>query len=323
MELTNSLLVVIDPTHKRQPALAQASVIAKKLKLDIELLICDYDSNLIEHKELLDLNDVHRQIDSYLKNHYETLEKLATPLREQGFKVNCESVWDYPLYEGIIRQAMRNKPFMIVKDTHHHNKFSRAIFSSADWNLIMNCPYPMLFVKPDNLWSSPNITCSVNPVDEDQSSKSADQDILQLGKLLTHELYGKLNIYHTYFSILDVPQTIYPWGGDFNSIFTEEVDQQLRESHRQSLYKLADQLNISHDAIVLEDGEAKYKLPEFVKKSNTDLLVMGSTCKSRFEQVFIGGTTESVLDDVDCDILVVHPQGFKSNVKKDYPPLAK
>ncbi len=323
MELTNHLLVVIDPTHEEQPALAQASVIAKKLNLDIELLICNYDSNLIEHKELLDLNDVNRQIDSYLKNHHETLEKLAEPLREQGFKVNCESVWDYPLHEGIIRQAIRSKPFTIIKDTHHHNKFSRAIFSSADWNLIMNCSFPMLFVKPDNLWSSPNITCSVNPVDDEQSTESVDLDILQLGKLLTHELDGKLNIYHAYCSILDVPQTIYPWGGDFNSIFTKEVDQQLRESHRQSLYKLADQLNVNHDAIVLDDGEAKYTLPNFVEKSKTDLLVMGSTCKSRFEQVFIGGTTESVLDEVDCDILVVHPQGFKSNVKKEYPALIR
>ncbi len=323
MELTNHLLVVIDPTCKEQPALAQASIIAKKLNLDLELLICSYDSNLIEHKELLDLNDVHQQIDNYLKQHYQTLEQLASPLRQQGFKVNCESIWDYPLHEGIVRQAMQRQPFMIVKDTHHHNKFSRAIFNSADWNLIMNCPFPMLFVKPDNLWSTPTITCSVNPVDEEQDSQSADLDMLQLGKLLTHKLNGKLKVYHTYYSILDVPQTIYPWGGNFNSIFNQEVDQQLRESHRQSLFKLADQLNIEHEAIVLEDGEAKYTLPKYVKKSKTDLLIMGSSCKSRFEQVFIGGTTETVLDDVECDILVVHPKEFKSRVKKEYPPLVR
>ena len=323
MELTNNLLVVIDPTHKEQPGLAQAMIIAKKLELDLELFICSFDSNLIEHKELLDPNDVNLQIDNYLKQFNDRLKKLAEPLREQGFTVKCNSIWDYPLHEGIVRQAIRSKPFLIIKDTHHHNKLSRNIFSSTDWNLIMHCKTPILFVKPDNLWSSPTTTCSVNPVSDEDQTDNIDTTLLQLGKLFTHEMDGNLTIYHTYYSIMNLPTTIYPWGGDFNTVFTDEADQRIRQFHKQALYKLADKANLDPNCIVLEDGEAKYTLPKFIKKSKTDLLIMGSSCKSRFEQVFIGGTTESVLDDVDCDILVVHPEGFKTTVSKEYPPITK
>ncbi len=323
MDITNTILVVIDPTKEKQPALGQAMVLAKKLKMNLDLLICDYASQIVENKHFLKIEELNQHIDSYLDHHNKHLEKLAKPLREQGFKVNCKTVWDYPRHEAIIRQAMKIKPFMIVKDTHYHYKLTRSVFRNTDWSLIRTCKTPILFVKPDNLWNSPTVTCAVNPVHDELKPNEHDRDIVQIAKFITHETDGRLQLYHSYYSILNLPSSAYSWSGQFGVIFTEEADQQIRQSHKQAIYKLADEFSIDHDSIIMEDGEATESLPKFISESKTDLLVIGATTKSRFEQVFIGGTTEDILDEVDCDILVMHSADFVSPMKTKHPTLIK
>ena len=323
MDITNSILVVIDPTKDKQYALGQAQVLAKKLKMNLELLICDYVASIVENKHFLKLEELKHHIDSYLDHHNRYLEKLAKPLREQGFVINCKAVWDYPLHEAIIRQSMKIKPFMIVKDTHYHHKFTRSVIRNTDWSLMLACKTPLLFVKPDNLWNLPTVTCAVNPVHEEHEPNDHDRDIVQIGKFISHKMRGNLQIYHSYYSILNLPSSTYSWSGQFGVIFTEEADQKIRQFHTQAVYKLADEFSIDHDRITMEDGEAKYSLPKFVSESNTDLLIIGATTKSRLEQVFIGGTNEDVLDEVDSDILVLHSANFVSPMKIKHATLIK
>jgi universal stress protein E len=167
------------------------------------------------------------------------------------------------------------------------------------------------------------VTCAVNPVHEDHGPTGHDKDIVQIGRFISHEMEGRLQIYHSYYSILNLPSSAYSWSGQFGVVFTEEADQKIRQSHTQALYKLADEFSIEHDKIIMEDGETRYCLPKFVSKSNTDLLVIGATTKSRFEQVFIGGTAEDILDEVECDILVLHSADFESPMKTKHPTLIR
>jgi universal stress protein E len=39
---------------------------------------------------------------------------------------------------------------------------------------------------------------------------------------------------------------------------------------------------------------------------------MGAVSRSRLERLLIGNTAEHVLDELDCDVLIVKPPGFKS-----------
>ena len=61
-------------------------------------------------------------------------------------------------------------------------------------------------------------------------------------------------------------------------------------------------------------------LPSVVDDLNVDLVIMGSNSKSRIAQVFIGGTAEAVLDEIDCDVLVLKPSTFQTPVSELPPP---
>ena len=79
---------------------------------------------------------------------------------------------------------------------------------------------------------------------------------------------------------------------------------ELLNLHKKQMQKLIDDEQIGHEKIIFKEGHIVKMLPDLVEEHNVDLVIMGSISKSRLAQVFIGGTTEAVLDDIACDVLV-------------------
>ena len=57
----------------------------------------------------------------------------------------------------------------------------------------------------------------------------------------------------------------------------------------------------------MESGDARQLIPEFAERCRASLVVMGAVSRSRLRQLLIGSTAESVLDRLECDVLVVKP----------------
>jgi nucleotide-binding universal stress UspA family protein len=64
---------------------------------------------------------------------------------------------------------------------------------------------------------------------------------------------------------------------------------------------------IPADRLHLEKGDAREAIPAFAKRSETDLLVIGTAARSGLARLFIGNTAEAVLNDLPCSMLGVRP----------------
>ena len=109
MAKRHSLLVVIDPTTKEQPALSKAAEFAKHIDADLALLACLFDPD-IAHVQWVTGQDLAHIRDAAIDQQLDVLEKLADPLRSEGRSVSCKVVWDNPLHEAIVREALRINP---------------------------------------------------------------------------------------------------------------------------------------------------------------------------------------------------------------------
>ncbi|MGQ3051581.1 MAG: universal stress protein [Roseateles sp.] len=56
---------------------------------------------------------------------------------------------------------------------------------------------------------------------------------------------------------------------------------------------------------VFEGGEAAALLPDHLRNSDVDLVVLGSNDRTSFMKKLLGSTTETLLHAIDCDVLVV------------------
>ncbi len=72
--------------------------------------------------------------------------------------------------------------------------------------------------------------------------------------------------------------------------------------------------DIRHNTYLLK-GEPRERIPEIVRRSKADLLVMGMVCRTGVPGFLIGNTAETALQHVDCSVLTVKPKGFVTPVQ--------
>jgi universal stress protein E len=61
-------------------------------------------------------------------------------------------------------------------------------------------------------------------------------------------------------------------------------------------------------------GKPDAAIAKFVAKNDIDLLVMGSVARSGLPGLLVGNTAERIVNQVDCSVLVVKPDGWKTPV---------
>jgi universal stress protein E len=296
------ILVVVDPRSVEQPAAERAAWLAEHLSASLELFICDYDPDI----------DVGRVatiwIDQPAREHLleilrEKLEAIAAPMRERGLEVAVDVGWDHPLEDGIVRKVVACQPWLVVKDTHHHNVLKRTILSNTDWHLIRQCPAPLLLVKPHPLAENPKVFAAVDPLHVHDKPAQLDNEIVELAKTLADGIGGELHVLHTY--MVPVVATV-PEGSAIVDL-SAEVEQLHREAFNEFLAPHA----IADDRAHLVEGAAFERLPQITETEGAGIIVMGAVSRSGLDRVFIGSTAERVLDRLCCDLLIVKPAGFE------------
>ncbi|MDA0978220.1 MAG: universal stress protein, partial [Proteobacteria bacterium] len=112
---------------------------------------------------------------------------------------------------------------------------------------------------------------------------------------------------------------------DEKSVLKEEyrlIDRTLREHAASSMDKMLDQHKAReedrHRMVPLDQhlvkGTPHKVIARFVKQNDIDLLVMGSVARSGIPGFFVGNTAEKILDNVDCSVLVLKPEGWTAPV---------
>ena len=95
-------------------------------------------------------------------------------------------------------------PWIVFKDTHHHNLLRRTIFSNTDWRLIRKCRVPLYLAKPRETPPQPIVYAAVDPLHEHDKPAELDHAIMKLGQRFAGYLSGELHAVHTY----DLPELL-------------------------------------------------------------------------------------------------------------------
>lgn len=291
-----TILVVVDPGAEEHPVVERAAWLAGKLSASVELFVCDYDPNIaagrvstvwIDKPAREHLLDILRQ----------KLEGLAAPLRESGLEVTTDVSWDHPLDEGIVRKIKASNPWLVIKDTHHHNVLKRTILSNTDWHLIRDCPAPLWLVKPESNADAPKVYAAVDPTHEHDKPAELDHTIVAFATEIADGLGGELNILHSY----TMPSAVALSEG----VSVSELSDAVEEQHREAFKDFLSGYDFPEGRTHLVQGPAHEVLESVSETGDVDLIVMGAVSRSGLDRVFLGSTAERTLDRLACDLLIV------------------
>ena len=311
MKVKHILVAIADPSARSSAALAKAAMLARKSGAEVTIFHSLY-SPYVAGEQFYSPDALEKDIEGAVNARKAQLARLAKQFEKDGLRVRVRVRWDYPVYESIVREAVRERVDLVVAESHRHTRVARVVLSNTDWQLIRLCPCPVLFVKTAKPYGRVRVLAAVDPLHTHAKPEALDTRILQVGSELAEAFNGRLHAVHSY--LLATPFT--------SGVLMEPVplpvnvaEQHLAEV-RKAFEDLTAPFSLGARRTHLRAGNAGEEIPAVAEEIGAGVVVMGAVSRSGLKRLFIGSTAERVIDHLQCDVLVIKPEGFKTPVPK-------
>jgi universal stress protein E len=310
METYQNILVVIDPTTNEQKALNRAIDLASKInhnsgsqtKVSAFLSIFDFSyemTTILSSEE----RDVMRQ--SMIKDKKLWLENLISELNTD-VEINCQVVWHNRPFESIIERVIKQGYDLVIKGTHQHDKFKSVVFTPTDWHILRKCPCPVLLIKDHEWPSNGNIIAAVNVGSDEAEHHSLNVKITEEAKRLAQLIQANVHLVN---SFPGTPVNIAIEIPEFNST---EYNETMLKHHEQSMIAHANQFDISVVNTHVKEGLPETVIAQVAAELDAELVILGTIGRTGISAALIGNTAEHVIDQLNCDVLALKPDGYIS-----------
>jgi len=183
-------------------------------------------------------------------------------------------------------------------------------------HLMRKCPCPVWAIMPTKRKQYTRILSAVDPVPADDERNALNIKIMEIATSLAQAEGSELHIIHCWTAEMQKRLKSH-------SVLSEsEIDMIVRE-HRKAHKMWLDQLlgvfnlkALSHKTHLLKGGTTKL-IADLARKKRVELVVMGTVCRTGLPGFFIGNTAEKTLQQMDCSVLALKPDGFVTPVRVD------
>ncbi len=317
--IRNILVAIRDLDHAPKSQLHKAAALAKASGAEVELFhVVDEADPGRSYPETATKETVRKLRTTRLAACDRRLGHFARSAALRGLTVRCTSVWDYPAYEAIIRQAARTRADLVIAASRGHELGARwLLLRNTDWELIRHSPVPVLLVKSRRTYRKPMILTAVDPFHAHARPANLDRRLLTAGPQFADLLHGKVHVFHAYRPLLTAEPA--PVSSPPMLLVPAEMEAAHGRQITKSIEQLASQAGVPSACCHVEIGGVSDELSATARRIRADLVVMGAVSRSAIERVFIGNAAERVLDKLGCDGLIVKPRGLKSKIAMRQP----
>ena len=325
MKRIKKILCVVEPSQSSEAALIQTLRLAEDQQADVT-----FASVVTPPKNLLKIFKKQVEIAQLVSDEVVKIRSSVEKWVKQHTQKERSSI---QIFSGIgfieiIKYVVEQKYDLVVKCADDADWLDR-LFGSDDMHLLRKCPCPVLMLKPNQSKEFQHVLATVDVNEE------LDEEINRVQS----ELNEKVLEYSAVFSLSDLTTfhvgSAFEFYGEnflrystFSSVPDEKVDQYVRETRRECEGKLEslmrkmrsfvgeEAVNHLRPKVHLVKGQPSKEIPMMVKEYDIDLIVMGTVARTGIPGFIIGNTAESILEQVQCSVLAVKPDGFVSPITK-------
>jgi universal stress protein E len=300
MKKLDRILVVLEPFEPIQPALERAEVLAERTGAALELYCVDFNEALSGDPRI-DTTVLRELRDKHTKRVLDWLADIREKTAESGGVVAAECEYGRPDHEHILRRARELQPDLIIKSTRFHSALERNYFGASDWHLIKHSTAPLLFVKRRELPAQAPVLMAVDPFHPADAAADLDMRILESGAFLADALRTPLHAVHV---VAPLPRIDRSEDSRYELLETEAAT---IEDHRRAVRELSRVCDINDDRIHVLVGRPAEAIGRLATEIGAGTIVMGAISRGNLLELFVGNTAERVLEEVNADVLVLHP----------------
>jgi universal stress protein E len=301
----SSILVDVDATRERHPALERALLLAVRANARIKIVDI--------------LPEVPQRARRVLSS---TLEEELVAHRRERLAGIAATVKDVPVTVELLRgRAMIALVHEVLRSNHSLLMRSHGSppgdpgrpFGAVDMQLLRQCPCPVWVVRPyPGDRRSHRILAAIDVHPKDEAEQELNTTILELALLIQELEDDHLTVLHTWMT----------YGESFlkSHMPPEELAEVGETFRREAESALAAFIKPFEDrltgvAVEVVKGEPRDVIPQFVELHGIDVVVMGTVGRTGVAGLVIGNTAEHVLQRLRGSVLALKPSGFESDVK--------
>jgi nucleotide-binding universal stress UspA family protein len=313
MKRFKNILLFASGEGWEETALKRAVTIAKnnKAKLKVVGVIEELPRGTRMLITTMHLADIQEAI---IKERLTKLEHLIAPIRDKGIRVTAKVVCGTPFLE-IIKEVLRNKHDLVIKTASGKGSLKEHLFGSTAMHLMRKCPCPVWVIKPSHRKKYAKVLAAVDPDPSDKKRNAVNARIMELATSMAYLEGHEFHVIHAWTLYTEKMLTAGRGGLSKNDL--GRLTRETRKMHKNWLDELIEKYapETPKDRIHLLKGNAEILIPALAKRKRIELIVMSTVCRTGIEGLFIGNTAEKVLQQVNCSVLTVKPDGFITPIK--------
>jgi len=256
--------------------------LARAFDAHVDLFHCLYEPRFAAQSGAHD--QAAQRIAEHVQERRRRLERLADILRDQGVAVSASVHWDYPVYEAVIRQALRYKADVLIAPALSPHEPARTV-AYREQRLIEQAPCAVLLLRTQEVFARGAVVAEVDPPHARDGDVDLDEIVIGAAKTLAGAL-GEVPV-HLHHAA--------PLG-------EEGLGTQARAANSEPrVRRLAELHSIGAAQACVEYGEPGTTLPTYVRSVRAQTLVIGVGPLARRAAVH----GERLAASIECDLLVV------------------
>jgi universal stress protein E len=198
-------------------------------------------------------------------------------LQEKGIPVAVEVEWGSDWYQAVVNAAERHAVDGVVKSSRKHSSAQRRLKRTSDWTLIRECNCPVLLVKGDGSNTAKTILAALDSRGDQEAYRTLNQKILDMCREFFDQSETQVHYVSAYKDLASRPD-------------------------RGSLIRAC---GVPGEQLHLVMGEADDAIIDTAGDIEAGLVVMGTSARSGLSAMLKSNAAEKVLDQLECDLLVM------------------
>lgn len=215
---------------------------------------------------------------------------------------------------AIIQRVIKDGYDLVIKEAETLDQTGG--FKSIDMHLLRKCPVAVWLCRPVRRAKDQiQIAVAIDPDAHEPAAEGLSKRLLELSRSLATSQGADLHIVSCWDYEFEEFLRGNLWSDISDAAVADVVMQTLGE-HRRALYQLLSDAGIEEPFEVHHlRGKPADLIPQFIRKHDIDIVVMGTLARTGIPGFLIGNTAENIVQNLSCSLLALKPAGFVSPVR--------
>ena len=247
------------------------------------------------------------------KSSRDKLELCVEPHIFDGQRIHYQILEGRP-FIAVIKAVLERSFDLVMIEPEANESVNRFFFGATVMNLLRKCPCPVWVFKPALHGTYNRILAAIDTSTKRENEKKLNESIIEISETLAAREDAELHVIHCWEGSGEsvVRSNVPPHLASVIEEYTRHAQETARQDFETVLQK--SQHGLDRKIHHFEHGIPGEIVPHLAYQHNIELLIMGTLGRSGLKGLFIGNSAEKIIDAIECSVLALKPEGFKSPV---------